>query len=147
MSELNRRDMMRVAAVGAAGIGGATAAGSGAVAARRSHPAALRAALQRAGCPAGGDGLGPVCQAVVRGARSWDSQVHLELADGRSGLWAPDARGYALAAAAQAAGRTVFVRCWGHEPRAEHGVGRFAGVLLAFDACEFEVDEAAEVQS
>jgi hypothetical protein len=147
VSELNRRDMMRVAAAGAAGLGGAAAAGNLPVAARRSHPVALRAALQRAGCPAGGDGLGPVCQAVVRGGRSWDSQVHLELADGRCGLWAPDARGYALAAAAQAAGRPVFVRCWGHEPHAEHGVGRFAGVVLALDACELEVDETAEVQS
>jgi hypothetical protein len=144
--------MMRAAAGGAAVIGGGAVLGSGG---ERSLPplvqarqVAVRAALQRAGLPTDGDGLPPVVAAVVSAGRSWDSQVHLALADGRSGLCAPDARGFALAVAAQAVGRPVQVRCWGHQPEAEGGVGRFAGVLFALDAIDLGADlPAAEVQS
>lgn len=138
MSELNRRDVIRVAAVGAALAGTAAAASPGrampeARQARRTR--LLRTALQRA-LPAEGCGLSPVQTATVAMCRSFDGQILLELADGRSGLVALDARGFTVAAAAQAAGRPLVVRWWGHDAEAELGLGRFAGALLAFDASD-----------
>lgn len=142
MSELNRRDVIRAVAAGTAVAGTAMAATSGRPAAvvptaaelRRAHRlAATRVALQRA-VPGETCGLSPVQSSIVAGCRSFDGQVLLELDDGRTGLVALDPRGFAVAAAAQAAGRPLCVRTWGHEPEAEAGIGRFAGALLAFAA-------------
>lgn len=141
MSELNRRDMIRAVAAGTAvaGTAMATSGRPGAAAptpaeVRRAHRlATTRAALQRA-LPGETCGLSPVQSATVAGCRSFDGQVLLELEDGRSGLVALDLRGFAIAAAAQAAGRPLCVRTWGHEPEAEAGIGRFAGALLALAA-------------
>ncbi|MBL8752717.1 MAG: hypothetical protein JNK15_05400 [Planctomycetes bacterium] len=136
MSELNRRDIIRAAAAGAALAGGAAATTAGRSPAelrRERRAAAVRATVRRA-LPGEGLGLSPVEPATVAMCRSFDGQVLLEFTDGRCGLVALDARGFTVAAAAQAAGRTVQVRWWGHEPAAEGGLGRFAGALLALDA-------------
>lgn len=140
MTELNRRDVIRAVAAGSAVAGTAMVASSRrpatatptAAEVRRAHRlATTRAALQRA-MPGETCGLSPVQSATIAGCRSLDTQVLLELADGRTGLVALDPRGFAVAAAAQAAARPVCVRTWGHEPDAEAGIGRFAGALLAF---------------
>lgn len=157
MTELNRRDVIRAVAAGTAVAGTAMAAHGGrpAVAAptaaelRRAHRlATTRVALQRA-VPGESCGLSPVQSATIAGCRSFDGQVLLELADGRTGLVALDLRGFAVAVAAQAAGRAVCVRTWGHEPEAEAGIGRFAGALLAFAAEDLGAGPlaAAEVKS
>jgi hypothetical protein len=107
--------------------------------------AAVQVALQRLGLPGAACGLSPITAATVACCRSWDRQVHLTLADGGSGLCTPDAHGFAVAAAAQAAGRSLVVRYWGHDAAAELGVGRFAGVLLAFEAADLAATpDAAE---
>ncbi|MBX3464878.1 MAG: hypothetical protein KF830_17050 [Planctomycetes bacterium] len=99
---------------------------------------ALAAALARF---RGVAGAGAPELATVTACRSWDGRVHLQLADGRSGLCVPEPRGFALAAAAQAAGRPVHVRCWGHDAAAEGGVGCFAGALLALDPADLATDD------
>lgn len=156
MSELNRRDVIRAVAAGTAVAGTAMAAtgarpgvpGPSAADLRRTHQLALtRAALQRS-VPGETCGLSAVQRATVLGCRSFDGQVLLEVADGARGLVGLELRGFAVAAAAQAAGRPLHVRYWGHEPQAEAGLGRFAGALLAFEADDLVPDELrAEVRS
>lgn len=144
MNELNRRDVIRGVAAGGLLAGGA--------AVRLPDRSERLQQWRREGArravavvlPGGGNGLSPVIEARVAMCRSWDGQVHLELADGRCGFVALEPRGFMLAAAAQAAGRAVAVRCWGHEAAAEGGLGRFAGALLAIDASDLG---APEVQS
>ncbi len=135
MNNLNRRDMIRAAAAGAALAGGTVAAtGRSPAELQRSRRAAtLRGALRRA-LPAEGHGLSPVLAAQVAMCRSFDGRVLLELADGRSGLVVLEARGFTVAAAAQAGGRPVQVRVWGYDADGEGGLGRFAGALLALEA-------------
>lgn len=134
MSELNRRDVMRVVAAGTA-LAGAAAAGGGTTSVVRSQRRAelVRGAVRRA-LPAANCGLSAVSPATVAMCRSFDGQVLLEVADGSCGLVALEPRGFTVAAAAQAAGRPVMVRYWGHDAAAAGGLGRFAGVLLAFAA-------------
>ncbi len=142
MNNLNRRDMIRAAAAGAALAGGAVAASGLAPAEvqRARRVAAVRGAVRRA-LPVEGLGLSSVLAAQVAMCRSFDGRVLLELADGRSGLVVLDARGFTVATAAQAAGRPVQVRVWGHEGLAEGGLGRFAGALLALDAEDLDAGE------
>jgi hypothetical protein len=146
MDALNRRDVIRAAAAGAALVGGAAAAtgvGRKPAELRRERLGQVARASLRRALPAEGMGLSPVTTATVAACRSFDGRVLLDLACGRSGLVALDARGFTVAAAAQAAARPVQVRFWGHEPDAEAGLGRFDGVLLAFDAAD--LDDGAEV--
>lgn len=139
MTELNRRDVIRGVVVGAAVAGGATAATPARVPSRREllqqrREAEARGVVQRQALPGAACGLSSVVAATVSMCRSWDGQVYVVAADGAAGFCALDARGFTVASAAQAAGRSLFVRHWGHDELAEGGLGRFAGVLLAFDA-------------
>ncbi|MBL8739382.1 MAG: hypothetical protein JNL12_23345 [Planctomycetes bacterium] len=149
MTQLNRRDVFRVAAAGAATAGAvraATAGNSPSVPSNRSLRRDLAAAALRGGLPGSLLGLSPVLSVAVQGCRSWSRDVLLTLPDGRTGLVALDATGLALAAAAQLAKQPLFARLWGHEVAAEQGLGRFAGALLAVDPTDLAgLDPAMEV--
>ncbi len=140
MTQLNRRDVIRVAAASAAVAGGVRA-----TTADRSAPGVAPANLKRhaavanlrgCGLPASLQGLSPLVAAEVGMCRSWSRDVLLMLRNGCTGLVALDAQGLALAAAAAAAKAPLYVRVWGHDPAAELGLGRFAGALLALDAVD-----------
>jgi hypothetical protein len=127
--------MESTATAGAALVGGATAAAGerdGVVPrprrAKRRQPAAT--------LPLGGDALGlsPVLAATVAMSRSFAVEVWLEAADGCAGFVTLEPRGLALAAAAQASGRPLWIRYWGYAPEAAGGRGQFAGAWLALDA-------------
>lgn len=141
MSEVSRRDAVKVFAAGAAIAVGAGAAragdvGSAAPAGRRlgRAPAATGRASERRECS-------PVRSAWVDRCRSWDGQVYLTIDDSTRG-WVPvTAPAMAIAAACRAAGRPAAVRVWGHEPGFDRGVGRFEGALIAMDASDFPADE------
>lgn len=141
MNELNRRELIRHSAVGAALAGtasamvrpeagpasaggrvpsGAMGAVSG-VAAARDHEVVLPEAC----C---------VEWAAVSHARSLGREVYLTLDGGRRGFVELGPEGFAIAVACQAAGRPVAVRCWGHEPAACMGAGRFLGAVVAVEA-------------
>lgn len=137
MPELNRRDMLRGVAAGTALVGGLSAAADEPKWTERlqaHRAAAWREVPVPAHLPGHLCGLSPVRRAAVAMVRSWQMRVLLQVEDGAVGLCAVDDRTLAIAAAAQAAGRPVFVRYFGHEPDGAAGVGSFAGVLLAFDA-------------
>lgn len=145
MTGLNRRDVIRVAAAGAAMAGGAVASSRAGATPPTPLQRVRRASLQQAAlrfdhCGLR-RGLSPVLAANVGSCRSWSREVLLQVADGCSGLVGVDAFGYALACAAQAAGKPLFVRHWGHDAAAELGLGRFAGALFALDP--LDLDEAA----
>lgn len=148
MTQLNRRDVFRVAAAGAATAGAvraATAGNSPSAPSNRSLRRDLAAASLRGGLPGCLQGLSPVLAVVVQGCRSWSRDVLLTLPDGQTGLVALDGTGLALAAAAQLARHPLFARVWGHEAAAEQGLGRFAGALLAADPIDLaDLDPALE---
>jgi len=148
MTQLNRRDVFRVAAAGAATAGAVRAATAGTTSpapSTRSLRRELAAAALRGGLPGSLMGLSPVLPVAVQGCRSWSRDVLLTLPDGQTGLVALDATGLALAAAAQLAKAPLFARVWGHEAAAEQGLGRFAGALLAAEAIDLaDLDPAME---
>lgn len=148
MTHLNRRDVFRVAAAGAAtaaAVRAATAGNSPSVPSNRSLRRDLATAALRGGLPGSQLGLSPVLPVDVQGCRSWSRDVLLALPDGQTGLVALDATGLALAAAAQLAKQPLFARVWGHEAAAEQGLGRFAGALLAADPIDLaDLDPALE---
>lgn len=148
MTQLNRRDVFRVAAAGAATAGAAHAAttrSSPTVPSTRALRRELAAAAMRGGLPGSMLGLSEALPVAVQGARSWSRDVLLTLPDGQTGLVALDATGLALAAAAQLAKAPLFARVWGHDAGAEQGLGRFAGVLLAADPTDLaDLDPAME---
>ena len=75
----------------------------------------------------------PDMMASVAHCRSWDSSVLIQLQDGRQGLVQLNAQAFAIASAAQASGRSIAIRVWGHNDQLHEGVGRFEGALVAFD--------------
>lgn len=145
MTQITRRQAVRAFAAGA------TAIGAGALAA----PAATNAAVS--------DGLAPefasesdaafaiarrlgafgepraaiAALARVGHCRSWDSSVYLHIDSSTHGFVRLSPQGFAIAAAAQVAGRPVVARCWGHDPIAHAGVGQFEGAHLALDEPDF----------
>ena len=148
MTQLNRRDVFRVAAAGAATAGAvraATAGNSPSVPSNRSLRRELAAAALRGGLPGSLQGLSPVLPVAVQACRSWSRDVLLTLPDGQTGFVALDATGLALAAAAQLGKEPLFARVWGHDVAAEQGLGRFAGALLAVDPIDLaDLDPAGE---
>ena len=139
MTQVTRRDAVRAMAAGAAaaGVGGLVGPAASAsadelaigtdstfAAARRSgvigEPRAYRKAVAR-----------------VAHCRSWDSSVYLHIDSSTHGFVRLSPQGFAIAAAAQAAGRPLAVRCWGHDAVADGGVGRFEGAHVAFDDLDF----------
>jgi hypothetical protein len=73
-----------------------------------------------------------IAEARVVLCRSWDLRVFLQVSDRVHGFAVVTEQAFALAAAAQAAGRRIAVSYWGHVPD-QDGVGSFEGVLLALD--------------
>ncbi len=148
MTQLNRRDVFRVAAAGAATAGvvrAATAETALSVPSSRSLRRELAVAALRGGLPGSLQGLSQALPVAVQGCRSWSRDVLLTLPDGQTGLVALDATGLALAAAAQLTRQPLYARVWGHEADAEQGLGRFAGALLAADAIDLaDLDPAGE---
>lgn len=145
MSSLDRRDLMRIVAGGAA-----VTAAVPVLANTREAPAptALTADLgpERArttdSLPLGSGSALIQGAATVGLCRSFDARIYLEIGKRVRGFVTVDARGFAIAAACQAAGRKVAVQAWGHAPEAEGGLGRFDGALLAIDACDLPGAEA-----
>jgi hypothetical protein len=137
MSSIDRRDLMRVVAGGAA-FAAATPALAAAREGAAPSPLAPGIAEERRRsseiCPLGDAAARIHGEATVGLCRSWDSQVYLQLGKRLRGFVTVDARGFAIAAACQAAGRCVAVSAWGHDPDACGGLGRFDGALLAIDA-------------
>jgi hypothetical protein len=137
MSSLDRRDLMRIVAGGAA----ATAAAPALAGTREaSTPAPLAADLAPERMRAAetlplGLGSAPIQGVATVGlCRSFDARIYLQIGKRLRGFVSVDARGFAIAAACQAAGRKVAVQAWGHDPDADGGLGRFDGALLAIDA-------------
>lgn len=137
MSSLDRRDLMRIVAGGAA----ATAAAPALAGTREaSTPAPLAADLAPERMRAAetlplGLGSAPIAGVATVGlCRSFDTRIYLQIGKRLRGFVSVDARGFAIAAACQAAGRKVAVQAWGHDPDADGGLGRFDGALLAIDA-------------
>jgi hypothetical protein len=145
MSSLDRRDLMRFVAGGAA----VTAAAPALASARDGSAAAPLAAdlgSERARAaellPLGTSAAPIQGEATVGLCRSFDAQIYLQLGKRVRGFVAVDARGFAIAAACQAAGRKVAVQAWGHDPEANGGLGRFDGAMLAIDARDLPGGEA-----
>ena len=136
VNELNRRDVMRAVATGAALAGGATVAQTPAVLRQRPTPRQSRRSPKPRALPGAENGLSITATAHVAMCRSWVHQVYLTIEDGPCGFVTLDVHGFTLAAAAQAARVPVFVRHWGHDAAAELGLGSFAGALLAFDGSD-----------
>jgi hypothetical protein len=158
MSELSRRDAVMALAAGAA----VTAAASTSLASRAQGLAPSRAGHAAGGTPRGVSGgvsggsseltqrahtilrgTAPICGpdaitawAHVGACVSWDDRVMMTLEDGRTGLVPVSDRARALVAGACAAGTRVAVRVWGHDARANGGVGGFAGALVALDLAD-----------
>jgi hypothetical protein len=137
MSSLDRRDLMRFVAGGAAVTAAAPALASPRQVSEAA-PLAADLAPERARATEAlplGSGSAPIQGAATVGlCRSFDAQIYLQLGKRLRGFVAVDARGFAIAAACQAAGRKVAVQAWGHDPEANGGLGRFDGALLAIDA-------------
>ena len=117
MSTIDRRGVLRVFAAGSAcAAGGPLAA--------QSAPAPTSVVL---------DPTAPLLLgwADVEHCRSSSTEIYLRFDDTHRGFLAVDARGFAIAAACQAAGRPLAAQVWGHEAAAALGAGRFAGGVLA----------------
>ena len=138
MTHVTRRQAMQALAVGVAAAG--TGAISTATRADATDPydtdEAAFAAAQRLG--AYGEPRACITAlATIGHCRSWDSSVYLDAGPSIRGFVRLSPQGFALAAAAQVAGRAVFVRCWGHDPRALGGVGEFEGAHVALEERDF----------
>jgi len=74
-------------------------------------------------------------QANVAWCRSFDEHVYLTVTTEPKvrGWVRVDVRSFAICAAAQAAGRIVFVKYWGYDPNWGNGAGLFAGVQVALN--------------
>ena len=81
---------------------------------------------------------GPVRIAYVMHCRCWDGSIYLSIDPSTHGFVHVSDRAFAIAAACQAAGRPVAVKCWGHDPDWAGGVGRFEGAILAIDRRDLE---------
>ena len=140
MTQVTRREAVRALAAGAAvaGAGGLAAPAAGAAGADDFGVAseATFAAARRSGA-AGEPRTWRTAAARVAHCRSWDSSVYLHVDSSTRGFVRLSPQGFAIAAAAQAAGRAVAVRCWGHDAVADGGVGRFEGAHVAFDVRDF----------
>ena len=139
MTQVTRREAVRELAAGAAvaGAGGLAAPAAGATSAAGAGDfdvatEATFAAARRSGA-AGEPRTWRTAAARVAHCRSWDSSVYLHVDPSTRGFVRLSPQGFAIAAAAQAAGRAVAVRCWGHDALADDGVGRFEGAQVAFD--------------
>lgn len=77
--------------------------------------------------------LVPVYKATFWGCRSWGSSVLVVIDQNLRGWTLLDDRSFALAAAAEAAGREVLLSFSGFDPTANNGEGYFASVWFAFD--------------
>ena len=140
MTQVTRREAVRALAAGAAvaGAGGLAAPAAGAAGADDFPIAseATFAAARRSGA-AGEPRTWRTATARVAHCRSWDSSVYLHVDPSTRGFVRLSPQGFAIAAAAQAAGRAIAVRCWGHDPVADDGAGRFEGAQVAFDPRDF----------
>lgn len=133
MTQPNRRELIRSLAAGAALTTGAGALGA-ARAEQRLAERPAGAAQHPLVAPTEGTMPGMVATtAEVLLCRSWDSRIYLLVDEAFGGFASVDARGLAIAAACQAAGRRVAVGYWGHEAAAAGGLGHFAAVQLAVD--------------
>jgi hypothetical protein len=158
MNTLSRRDAVKALAAGAAVTAAASASAltppsrtppmtrsDGSLPTKPSSGAnAAASAIHRASAPVCGPGAISTL-AVVGSCVSWDDRVLLTLADGRTGLVSLSASARSLAAAAHAAGTHLAVRVWGHDPRANEGVGGFEGALVALDLADLPGDRAPSV--
>ncbi|MBK9386308.1 MAG: hypothetical protein IPN34_15965 [Planctomycetes bacterium] len=139
MSSLDRRDLMRFVAGGAA-VTAAVPALATASEVSAAAPLAPDLASERTRTaerlPIGAAAAPIRGEATVGLCRSFDAQIYLQLGKRVRGFVAVEARGFAIAAACQAAGRKVAVQAWGHDPDANGGLGHFDGAVLAIDACD-----------
>jgi len=143
MNEWNRRDMIRAVTAGAAAVGVAPAGvaeGARAQRLRQRQVRVLRRAREHV-LPAAALGLSSAQRATVAMCQSFDAEVWLEIVDGPAGFVALEPRGFMLAAAAQAAGRSLWVRYFGHDPDGAGGLGQFAGALVALDPSDLSDGE------
>lgn len=137
MTQFTRREAVRALAAGAA-VAGASGmvnpAFANAVATddRVVGSAATFAVARRSGAVGEPRAALTAC-ALVAHCRSWDSSAYLHVDSSTHGFVRLSPQGFAIAAAAQAAGRPLAVRCWGYDAIADGGVGRFDGALVAFD--------------
>lgn len=135
MSEVTRRRAIQQLAGGtilaSASVAAATAVGTGSTGgqdpATPSDPAVLR--VEGRLPPA----TSPVAIAKVSRCRSWDTSVYLDAGPALRGYAQLTPAGFAIASAAQAAGRKVAFRHHGHQPHWADGAGCFEGAVLAFD--------------
>lgn len=87
--------------------------------------------------------ISPVAMAKVARCRSWDSCVYLDAGPALRGYAQLTPAGFAIATAAQAAGRKVAFRHRGHQPAWADGAGCFEGVVLAFDRRDLGADPSS----
>ena len=137
MIQVTRREAVRAIAAGAAvaGAGGLAAPAAAADGLMTGSDAAYAVARQSG---AFGEPRAFVTAiARVAHCRSWDSSVYVHVDPSTHGFVRLSPQGFAVAAAAQAAGRPVAVRYWGHDAVADNGVGRFEGAHVALDPLDF----------
>lgn len=99
---------------------------------RERADAVARAAAEALALPA----MSPPRWARVSRVRSWDASVYVILDEQTRGFVALSPAAMAIAAACQAAGRTVAIRTWGYDPDGNGGAGRFEGAICAVDLAD-----------
>lgn len=141
MTILSRRHaVLALAATAATAARPAAAQDAGAPALEAAAQAA-RDVAARFGVPSERPGQARTAEAHVLLVRSWDRQIYLYVDEDFRGFVALDETAFAVAAAAQAAGRRVAVQAWGYAPHWA-GVGRFDGARLALDLRDFPAGSA-----
>ena len=152
MNEVSRREAVRLLAAGAVGAAAASAEGSAVAAVGTADAIRTPSQTPPHHGPAHGFDVArriagdhssaaaplPVRDATVLHCRSWDATVYLFIDGSTHGFVELTATGFAIAAACQAAGRTVAVKVWGHDPAWANGAGRFQGALLSIDRRDLE---------
>lgn len=141
MTQVTRRDAVRaiaagVAIAGAGGLADPPAAGAASADGPAACTDATFAVARRSGA-FGEPRSYTTARAAVAHCRSWDSSVYVHIDSSTHGFVRLSPQGFAIAAAAQAAGTPVVVRCWGHDPVANGGVGQFEGAHVALDERDF----------
>ena len=141
MTQVTRREAVRAIAAGAAVAGAGWLTGTAVANAMPTDDAAVGSdatiAVARRSGVFGEPRAYVTARVRVGHCRSWDSSVYLLVDSSTHGFVRLSPQGFAIAAAAQAAGRSLAARCWGYEATADGGVGRFEGAHVAFDELDF----------